>query len=151
MSNATENELDWYFNVSESACGISSSYYAMINSNPGKPPSENPEKIIFYIPKIRKHRKIHNKLQRLSKTELRQLTATHDQTYRYKYPQEISNVFQELTGVLLTLTHDQETLTNLCKKYRQKTISEENRQAINALKLQARTTLNKIYIKYAQL
>jgi hypothetical protein len=125
--------IDWYINISESAMGISSSFYAMVNSSPGKPPSVNPEKIIFFLPKIRKHRIIHKALQDLSKEDLRKISALYSDDYKNSFPVIIRNVFEDKIGLALCLFYDMDKLESLCLKHRHKSLSTEEDKILNDL------------------
>jgi hypothetical protein len=115
--------IDWYFNVSESAMGISSGFYAMINSSPGNQLSTNPENIIHFLPKIRKHRKIHQALLELSKEDYRRITALYVESYQQRYPKIIKQIFAERTGLALCLSYDLEALLKLASCWYHKSMT----------------------------
>ena len=128
-----KRQIDWYFNTSASAMGISSGYYAMINGAERSPSGVNSEPVIHFIHKITKHRKIHKALLNLDKNQYRQLTAIYVDDYQSKYPLVIKNIFKEKTGLLLCLTYDLPKMLTLCTKYRQKTMSDTERLSFNTI------------------
>ena len=125
--------IDWYINCSESSMGISSGFYAMINSNSGSTPSTNPETIIYFLPKIRKHRAIHSKLAELPRTDYRKLTALYDDIYKDKYSLIIRNVFEEKVGLVFCMYNNFKKLESLCLKYRSKALNEKEELELNNL------------------
>src|ERR1017187_8603086 len=96
--------------------GISSGYFAMINSS-GSHPSTNPENICNYLKEIAKHRKIWQALNQLSQPEYRQLTALFDESYQDKYSIIIRDIFKDKTGLALCLFNDLPLLMKLAKRY----------------------------------
>ena len=125
--------VDWLINCSEAAMGISSGYYAMINSDPGTIPTTNPETIINFLPKITKHRRIYTALQTLPKADYRKLCALFEDTYKNSFPVIIRHVFEDKVGLALTLYYDKEKLEKLCLQFRHKALKPEDEKTLNEL------------------
>src|ERR1035438_9413470 len=135
--------IDWYFNASASAMGISSGYYAMVNGSKSSNSGVNHESIINFLQSIRKHRKIHAAICELDPSEFRDLSAIYDDTYKNKYPPAIKTVLNGKTGLFLCMTFDLQKMLDLCTKHRQKSLNAQEEIYFNDL-------INKVNIRYDQ-
>jgi hypothetical protein len=137
--------IDWYFNCSASAMGISSGFYAMINSSPGNQLSTNPENIIHFLSKIRRHRKIHQALIKLSKADYRMMTSLYVEEYQHRYPKLLKQIFAERTGLALCLTYDLEALLKLASKWYHHAMNEQETAELNAIIKLTNDTYDKLH------
>lgn len=141
-----KKDIDWYFNCSDAAMGISSNYFAMINSSPGKDSSTNPESVIFFLPKIRKHRKIYNVLSQLNRNDYNIVCALYMDEYKTKYPLIVQYVFKEKTGAALCLcTETIEVLLQICTNKRHGMLDDIQRAKLDKLMKLTNDKYNEIH------
>src|ERR1017187_4277142 len=110
-------EVDWYFNCSDSAMGLGSNWYTVLNGDMGSRSSTNPETIIFHLKDIRKHRRIWQALDQLPRTEFRYLMALYCDEYKDKYSIIIRDIFKEKTGLALCLFSDLDLLMKIARNH----------------------------------
>lgn len=162
--NRAKKAVDWYINMSESAIGICSNWFATTNTNPGSQSAINPETIIYYLKDIKKHRHIHQALKQLTKEEYRMFTAIYDDEYKKKYPSLIKNLFGDrssepkmatqpsITGLALCLCDDFEWLLKTAtKKNEGSVLSDSDHDRLQKLKELTNKTHEELHTKLLRL
>lgn len=137
--------LKWYFNDSASVLGLRSNYYTILNTAYGSMPYMENESLLGSLKRIHEHRLIHQALAELDRSQFRHFEALYLDEYQHRYPLIIKNVFKEKTGLALCLSFDLKELSELCVKFRHKSLSPQEETTLNCLINLTNTTYTKIH------